>query len=220
MGSEERFVSYLDIPLQHSHPELLTAMRRGGSARRYLDLLSKAREQVDDIFLRSTFIVGFPGETSEHFEHLEAFVKEAKFDHLGAFGYSPEPGTPAAELEARLPPRIIRERHERLLEVQRPIALEGRRRLIGSTMTVLVEGAHPETEHLLVGRHHGQAPGIDGQILINDGFAPEGRLARVEISEAWADDLVGHIVGPVDDPAIIIGDAAAQLAVNAPAGAL
>jgi ribosomal protein S12 methylthiotransferase len=219
MGSEERFLSYLDIPLQHSHPEMLTAMRRGGSARRYLDLLSRAREQVDDIFLRSTFIVGFPGETAEHFEHLEAFVKEARFDHLGAFGYSPEPGTPAAELEARLPARIISERHERLLELQRPIALEQRRNLIGTTLTVLVEGTHPETEHLLVGRHHGQAPGIDGQVLINDGFAPGGRLATVEISEAWADDLVGHIVGPVDDPAIIVGDTANELAADAPAGA-
>ncbi len=219
MGTERRFLSYLDIPLQHSHPEILTAMRRGGSARRYLGLLDRAREQVDDIFLRSTFIVGFPGETEEHFSHLEAFIKQARFDHLGAFGYSPEPGTPGAELESRLPAATIKDRHQRLLEVQRPIALERRRRLIGTTMTVLVEGPHPETDHLLVSRHRGQAPGIDGRILINDGFAPAGRLASVEISEAWADDLVGHIVGPLDDPAIEIGMTADELALLLPAGA-
>ncbi len=197
MGAEERFVSYLDIPLQHSHPEILTAMRRGGSAEGYLRLLERARELAPDIFLRSTFIVGFPGETEEHFGHLLDFVERAELDHLGAFAYSPEPGTPAAELTAGQVTRAeARRRHRQLLEAQRPIALDRRQRLIGKRLPVLVEGVCEETEHLLQARHHGMAPDIDGRILVNDGTAPAGELAEVEITEAYADDLVGRIVGP------------------------
>jgi ribosomal protein S12 methylthiotransferase len=103
MGREERFCSYVDMPLQHSHREILRAMRRGGDGERYLAQLELARELVSDLFLRTTFIVGFPGETEEHFAHLVDFVERARFDHLGAFAYSPEPGTPAAELARRVP---------------------------------------------------------------------------------------------------------------------
>ncbi len=203
MGTEERFNSYVDIPLQHSHPDLLRAMRRGGSARRYRRMLEEARVLAPDIFLRTTFIVGFPGETEEHFEDLVQFVEDVRFDHLGAFVYSPEPGTPGADLPNPVPHHVARGRHRRLLEVQRPIALERRERLVGQTMKVLVEGVCEESEHLLQGRHHGMAPEIDGRILINDGVAPAGRLAEVEITEAFADDLVGRIVGPTGVPGIV-----------------
>jgi ribosomal protein S12 methylthiotransferase len=203
MGVEERFCSYLDMPLQHSHPEMLEAMRRGGRRERYLRLLARARELAPDIALRSTFIVGFPGETEERFEDLLAFVEEARFDHLGAFVYSPEPDTPAAALPGRVPRGVARRRHRRLLEAQKPIALESRRRLEGRRLRVLVEGPHPETEHLLQGRHQGQAPEIDGRILINDGAAPAGTLADVEVTRAYADDLVGRIVGPAGAPGVV-----------------
>ena len=196
MAAENRFVPYLDIPLQHSHPEILRAMRRGGSDGSYLRLLERARELVPDIWLRSTFIVGFPGERREHFEHLLSFVGQARFDHLGAFVYSREEGTPAAELGARVPLATARSRHQRLLEAQRPIALASRRRLVGRRLQVLVEGVCGESEHLLEGRHGGQAPEIDGRVLINDGTAPGGSLAEVEITDAWADDVVGRVVGP------------------------
>ncbi len=202
MGSERRFVSYLDMPLQHSHPEILRAMRRGGTARRYLALLERARELAPDVFLRSTFIVGFPGETREHFDHLLEFVREARLDHLGAFAYSPEPGTPSAELGRRVPRSTARRRHEELLEAQRPIALARRRRLVGRRLQVLVEGACSETEHLLEGRHHGMAPEIDGRLLINDGSASTPGFAEVEITAAYADDLVGRIVGPAGAPGV------------------
>ena len=195
MGAEERFCSYLDMPLQHSHGEILAAMRRGGDARRYLRLLERARELAPDVFLRSTFIVGFPGETEEHFQDLLAFVEQARFDHLGAFAYSPEDGTPGAALPGRVPKNTQRRRLRQILEAQRPIALAQRQRLMGRRMTVLVEGACEESEHLLQGRHAGQAPQIDGRVLINDGDAPAGALVEVEITEAFADDLVGHIVG-------------------------
>ena len=196
MGQEERFVSYIDMPLQHSHSEMLKAMRRGGNARRYLRQLEKARELAPDVFLRSTFIVGFPGETDEHFADLLDFVEAAELDHLGGFVYSPEPGTPGAELGGRVDEEIARQRYETLLERQRPISLARRQALVGQTLRVLVEGVCRESEHLLEGRHHGMAPEIDGRLLINDGFAPGGRLVDVEITEAFADDLVGRIVGP------------------------
>src|SRR3954469_16262211 len=195
MDSEERFCSYLDMPLQHSHGEILSAMRRGGDAKRYLRLLDRARELAPDVFLRSTFIVGFPGETEEHFRDLLDFIARARFDHLGAFAYSPEEGTPGAELKGRVPRNVQRRRLRQLLEAQKPIALAQRQRLVGRRMPVLVEGACEESEHLLQGRHHGMAPQIDGRVLLNDGAAPAGTLVEVEITEAYADDLVGHIVG-------------------------
>ena len=194
MAAEERFVPYLDIPLQHSHPEILRAMRRGGSAESYLRLLDRARELVPAISLRSTFIVGFPGERREQFEDLLAFVERARFDHLGAFVYSPEEGTPAGRLRGRVPNATARNRHRTLLEAQRPIALASRQRLVGRRLQVLVEGVCEESEHLLQGRHRGQAPEIDGRVLINDGTAPGGALAEVEITDAWPDDVVGRVV--------------------------
>jgi ribosomal protein S12 methylthiotransferase len=202
MGSEERFCSYIDMPLQHSHPDILRAMRRGGKAERYLRLLDRARELVPDIFLRTTFIVGFPGESEEHFEHLLGFVRSARFDHLGAFVYSPEPGTPAEKLPGRTPKSRGARRRARLLEAQEPIARELRERLVGRRLEVLVEGLCEETEHLLQARHHGMAPEIDGRILINDGRAPAGSFAEVEVSAAYADDLVAHIVGPEGSPGV------------------
>lgn len=220
MGREPRFASYMDIPLQHSHPEMLKAMRRAGGPERYLELLHRARELAPGISLRTTYIVGFPGETEEHFEHLKDFVRRARFDHLGAFVYSPEPGTPAEELAKRVPRSTARRRHEELLEVQRPIARSRRQRLVGRTLEVLVEGVCEETEHLLQGRHQGMAPEIDGRILINDGLAPAGSLAQVEISAAYADDLVGHIVGPEGAPGLEVAQMAetsAEVAESAPA---
>ncbi len=212
MGAEPRFCSYLDMPLQHSHGEILKAMRRGGDAGRYLRLLERARELVPDVFLRSTFIVGFPGETEEHFRDLLGFVERARLDHLGGFAFSPEPGTPAAALGESVPRPVARRRLRQLLAAQRPIALGARRRLVGRRLEVLVEGPSAESEHLLAGRHHGMAPEIDGQVLINDvepgalvaGGGPLGErpaLATVEITEAYAGDLVGRVVAPA--PAVL-----------------
>jgi ribosomal protein S12 methylthiotransferase len=194
MGTEPRCLSYLDIPLQHASGEVLRAMRRGGDARRYLRLLERARTLAPEVSLRTTFIVGFPGETEAHFQELLGFVREARFDHLGGFVYSPEEGTPGAALPGRVPRHVARRRHRQLLEAQRPIALASRRRLVGRRLEVLVEGVCEESEHLLQGRHAGQAPEIDGRVLIVDGTAPAGSLAEVKITEAHADDLVGRIV--------------------------
>jgi ribosomal protein S12 methylthiotransferase len=207
MGSEPRLCSYLDMPLQHTHPEVLKAMRRGGGPERYRWLLDQARELVPDVFLRTTFIVGFPGETEEHLEHLLGFVQAVEFDHLGAFVYSPEPGTPGEKLVGRVPGPVARRRRERLLAVQEPISRRRRERLVGQRMTVLVEGVCEETEHLLQARHQGMAPEVDGRILVNDGRAPAATLAQVEVSAAYADDLVAHVVGPVGAPGVVPAEA-------------
>jgi ribosomal protein S12 methylthiotransferase len=208
MGSEPRFLNYVDMPLQHSHPEILKRMRRGGSPERYLRLLERARTLVPDIFLRTTFIVGFPGETDEHFAHLLDFVGRIEFDHLGAFVYSAEEGTPAAGLDGTVPRAIAKRRWKRLLAVQKPIALRRRRALLGQRLEVLVEGACSESEHLLEGRHRGMAPEIDGRLLINDGFATPGTLVEVEITDAFPSDLVGRIVGPAGVPGVVPAPAA------------
>jgi ribosomal protein S12 methylthiotransferase len=216
MGQEPRFCSYLDMPLQHSHGQVLAAMRRGGDAKRYLRLLDRARELAPDVFLRSTFIVGFPGETEEHFRDLVAFVERARLDHLGAFAYSPEEGTPGAALGGRVPRHTARRRLRQLLEAQRPIALAQRRRLVGRRMTALIEGTCEESEHLLEARHHGMAPEIDGRILVTEvaeGMeAGAGSLVEIEITEAYADDLVARVVGP----AAMAGAQAAALPLAAP----
>lgn len=194
MGREERFCSYLDIPLQHADRRVLKRMRRAGSADRYLELVARARELARDIWLRTTFIVGFPGETEEEFENLRSFVGEARFDHLGVFRYSPEDGTRSAELPGRVPRLVTERRAQAVLETQRPIALARRQSLVGRRLPVLVEGPCDETDLLLQGRHQGLAPEIDGRVLINDGFAEPGTIAEVEITEAHADDVVGRII--------------------------
>jgi ribosomal protein S12 methylthiotransferase len=208
MGSERRFVAYLDIPLQHSHPAVLRRMRRGGSPERYQRTLEKARALAPDMSLRTTFIVGFPGESDEEFEHLLDFVGKVEFDHLGAFVFSAEEGTPAAQLDGAVPRAVALRRHRRLLARQKPIALRRRKALVGRRLEVLVEGVCDESEHLLQGRHRGMGPDCDGRLLLNDGFAPAGTLVEVEITDAFPSDLVGRIVGPVDAPGVIPAPAA------------
>ncbi|MYB20469.1 MAG: 30S ribosomal protein S12 methylthiotransferase RimO [Holophagales bacterium] len=220
MASEPRVASYLDMPLQHSDREVLRAMRRGGSADRYRRIFERARELDPEMSLRTTFIVGFPGEDEAAFERLLGFVSEVRFDHLGAFVYSPENDTPSASLPDQVPRRIAEERKARLLELQRCIALERRGRLVGRTLPMLIEGPCEETEHLLQARHQGLAPEVDGRILINDvagdgeatpGLAAftSGRIVDVEITDAFADDSVGRIVG-FDAAASTAGSATAE----------
>ncbi|MGH2669533.1 MAG: 30S ribosomal protein S12 methylthiotransferase RimO, partial [bacterium] len=210
LAKAEKILPYLDLPLQHINDTMLRRMQRRVTRAQTEDLLARLRAAVPGLVLRTTFIVGFPGETEEHFEHLLRFVEEVRFDHLGAFVYSPEEGTPGAELSGRVPRRVARRRWETLLALQRGIALERRQRLVGRRLTALVEGVCEETEHLLQARHHGMAPEVDGRLLLNDGFAPAGTFATVEITDAFADDLVGRIldVASAGDAAGGLGNAA------------
>jgi ribosomal protein S12 methylthiotransferase len=194
MARCERVVPYVDMPLQHAHSETLRRMRRGGSAASHLKLLDRFRETLPQATLRTTFIVGFPGESEEEFEALLAFVNDTRFDHVGVFTYSHEERTPAIELDDDVPSAIKEHRRERLMAAQQAIVLERNAMLIGERREVLVEGPHPETEHLLVGRMASQAPDVDGQVIINDGVASPGSFMTVELTETAGYDLVGRIV--------------------------
>lgn len=196
MAACPRVVPYLDLPLQHAHPEILRAMGRGGSADAFLRLLERARRTVPGLAVRSTFIVGFPGEGRGHFRLLSDFVKEARFDHLGVFTYSREEGTTAYPLGDPVDVRTKRRRQEQLLALQQGVSYEKNLARVNQRVLVLVDGVCEETEHLLEGRLPTQAPDVDGKVLLNDGFAPPGTLARVRITEAHPYDLVGEILGP------------------------
>jgi ribosomal protein S12 methylthiotransferase len=196
MARGRRILDYVDLPLQHAEAGVLRRMRRGGSAETHLQLLARFRAAMPEATLRSTFLVGFPGETEEDFAALLEFVREARFDHLGVFTYSHEEGTPAFGLADDVPEPVKRERRDRLMACQQGIAFARNRERIGRREEVLVEGAHPETEHLLVGRLRAQAPEVDGQVLINDGTARPGEFVTVRLTDTAGYDLVGGILGP------------------------
>lgn len=195
MAALPRVVDYVDLPLQHAHPAMLKRMRRGGSGETHLKLLDRFRAAMPDGALRSTFIVGFPGETEDEFAALLEFVDAARFDHLGVFTYSHEESTPAYTAVDDVPTEVKESRRDRLMELQRGIATAANEGRVGRTVEVLVEGAHAETEHLLVGRTRGQALDVDGQVLINDGQAAAGSFVRVELTDVAGYDLVGRITG-------------------------
>ena len=194
MAETQACAKYLDMPLQHADPQVLKAMARGGGAAGFLKLLAKARAIVPGVFIRSNFIVGFPPETEESFERLRAFVEEARFEHVGVFTYSQEEGTPAYALGDPVAKRSKQRRKRILMELQQKISRSKNRALEGRTLEVLVEGAHEETSLVIKGRHQGQAPEIDGNVLIVSGEPQVGSLQQVKITKGHAYDLVGEIV--------------------------
>jgi ribosomal protein S12 methylthiotransferase len=198
MGREARFVSYCDIPLQHVSANVLQKMRRPGSPSEYRDMISRMRELVPDISLRTTFITGHPGETPKDFGELYDFVEWARFDQMGVFCYSPEESTPAAKM-GELPTRKTAERRSaKLMELQQQISLERNRERIGCQFDAIVTGIFPESELLFEGRIVGQAPEIDGKLLVNDGHeivTAFPQFVRVEINDAHPYDVVGGVVG-------------------------
>ncbi|HYR28184.1 MAG TPA: 30S ribosomal protein S12 methylthiotransferase RimO [Thermoanaerobaculia bacterium] len=198
MGREPRFASYCDIPLQHVSANVLQRMRRPGSPKEYREMIARMRELVPDITLRTTFITGHPGETPKDFGELHDFVEWAQFDNMGAFVYSPEDSTLAARM-TDIPTRKTAERRRaKLMELQQKIALSRNELKVGQTFDAIITGVCDETEHLLEGRLAGQAPEIDGRLLINDGIDLLSKelpaFARVEITEAHPYDLVGSII--------------------------
>ena len=200
MAREPRFVPYVDIPLQHVSREILSRMRRGGDAKGYLSMIEKMRKRVPGIAIRTTFIVGFPGETNDNFRELCEFVREVEFENLGAFTYSPEPASGAEPLGDPVPSEVKAERRDFLLSLQQPIARKKSRALKGRTLEVLVEGECRETEHLLEGRTAAMAPEIDGRVLINelaDFPVRAGDLVLAKVTEAHTSDLVAKVVGKV-----------------------
>jgi ribosomal protein S12 methylthiotransferase len=194
MAVEDRFLSYLDIPLQHASRKVLKAMKRGGDARSYRSMIDRARAKVPELTLRTTFIVGFPGEGEDEFAELMEFVRDMRFDHLGAFSYSWQEENPGAALGDPVPEEEKLRRHRLLMEAQQEISLNHNQALVGKTLPALVAGPLAEMELLLEARLQRQAPEIDGRLLINDGSALPGSLVEVEITDAHAYDTVGRII--------------------------
>jgi ribosomal protein S12 methylthiotransferase len=198
LASEPKAVKYLDIPLQHASRNVLKLMRRGGTRQSLENLIKKVRERVPEITIRTTFIVGFPGETDADFEELLTFVKNCEFDNVGVFCYSDEEGTPAFDLPNKVPVKVAKQRRARLMKEQAKISKRKTAAKIGSTVRAIFEGVSRESDLLWQARHEGQAQEIDGYILINDApenFKPEiGAFYRVEITDAHDYDLIGRIV--------------------------
>ncbi len=194
IAEEPRIVKYLDMPLQHSSDRLLRAMKRGRDSVFLRELLARLRARIPGLALRTSLIVGLPGETEGDFDDLLRFVEEQRFERLGVFEFSPEEGTPAAEMARQVPDEVKRARFERIMEVQQRISREHQRAMVGRRVEVLVEGRAEETEHLLAGRHAQQAPEIDGLTYVNDGVAYPGEIVTVEVTDAAEYDLVGRVV--------------------------
>ncbi|HEY0879987.1 MAG TPA: 30S ribosomal protein S12 methylthiotransferase RimO [Archangium sp.] len=194
MATEKKIARYLDMPLQHASDKLLLSMKRGRDSKFLKELLAKLRARVPGLVMRTSMIVGMPGETEEDFEMLKEFVKEQRFERLGVFQYSDEEGTAAFSYENKVPKQTIERRWREVMAIQKRINREQNKKLVGQRIEVLVEGPSEESEHLLVGRHEGQAPEIDGQVYINDGLAYPGEFVTLEITEAHDYDLVGKVV--------------------------
>ena len=200
MAREDRFLSYVDIPLQHVARNVLSKMKRGGDPDSYRAMIERMRSIVPDLAVRSTFIVGFPGETEADFLDMASFVEDMKLDNVGVFPYSPEPGSGAEPLGDTVPADVKEFRRETVMSLQQPIAQAKNRARKGKVFEALLEGPCSETDLLLEGRIRAQAPEIDGRMLINDvpeGWAPRiGELVRVRVTKTHAYDLIGTIVGP------------------------
>jgi ribosomal protein S12 methylthiotransferase len=191
---EPKVCKYLDIPIQHISDPILKAMKRRSSEQQIRDLIVKLRSEIPGIALRTSLIVGFPGETVEDFTTLTQFVEQTQFDRLGVFCYSKEEGTPAAEMPEQVTERVKRERHRKLMRAQARLSFRRNRSLIGTIEQVIVEGFSEETELLLKGRSSRQAPDIDGQVYITSGNANVGDIVTLKITDSSDYDLIGEII--------------------------
>lgn len=192
MASDERVCRYVDLPLQHAHPEVLRRMRRPTDVDAVKRLLERLRSAMPDVAIRTAFIVGYPGESEAQFEALLQFVREMRLDHVGAFTYSPEPGTPAYALTPAVPEAVKEERRGLLMEAQQAISLAIHQSLVGREMDVLVEGLG---DGVTVGRTYRDAPEVDGLALLR-GEHPVGRILRARVVEGLEYDLMMEAVEP------------------------
>ena len=198
IASHEKICSYMDVPLQHASPSVLKRMKRGGGAEVFLRSIEKMRRVIPDLTLRTSFIVGFPGETEKEFEELCDFVREAEFDWMGAFSYSDQEGAGAFDLNKKLADREIERRRKHLMSIQRQISRKKKKALVGREFDLLLEGESEESELLLEGRTSMHAPEIDGKVFLNEvpeGLNPKpGEFYRCQITEAHDYDLVAKIL--------------------------
>jgi ribosomal protein S12 methylthiotransferase len=198
IARHEKICSYVDIPLQHASASVLKRMKRGGGADVFLRLIAKMRGIVPGLTLRTSFIVGFPGETEKEFDELCAFVREGQFDWMGTFAYSDQEGAAAYSHDKKLSPREIERRRKHLMGIQRQISRKKKKALVGREFDLLLEGESEESELLLEGRTAMHAPEIDGRVFVND--FPEvmtprsGEFYRCQVTAAHDYDLVARIV--------------------------
>ncbi|MCS7264835.1 MAG: 30S ribosomal protein S12 methylthiotransferase RimO [Armatimonadetes bacterium] len=195
MAESEKVAHYIDIPLQHSHIDILRAMQRGGDDQTYARLIERLRSAIPDIAIRTTFIVGFPGETDKHFEHLLKFVKAMRFDRLGVFTFSPEEGTPAFQLANQVPKKVAEERRHLLLSTQREISLQRNKNFVGKSLEVVIE-RWDGSKGFYEARSQYEAPEIDGVVKVKahstDGLL--GKFVNVKVTKALHYDLVAEFV--------------------------
>jgi ribosomal protein S12 methylthiotransferase len=198
IAAHENICPYIDVPLQHASAAVLKRMKRGGGAGVFLRSLQEMRRTIPGVTLRTSFIVGFPGETESDFDQLCDFVRQAQFDWMGVFGYSDEEGSPAHALDGKVPSAEIERRRKRLMRLQRQISRRKKRSLVGTRCQLLVEGVSSETELLLEGRTAMHAPEIDGKVFVNDtgdlGDIRAGEFYTCEITEAHEYDLVARLL--------------------------
>jgi ribosomal protein S12 methylthiotransferase len=191
-------VKYIDMPLQHASRNVLKRMKRGSSGDFFLKLIEQVRKTIPGVAIRTSMIVGFPGESQADFEELCQFVEAAKFDRLGVFKYSDEETSHSFALDQKVDGRSINNRQRKLMAIQRKISRKANQALVGREFPILIEGVSSETDLLWQGRLPGQAPEIDGVCLINDvsdGALAKGQIRRIRISEAHDYDLVGEVFG-------------------------
>src|SRR5271167_666252 len=198
IASSDKICSYMDVPLQHASAPVLKRMKRGGGADLFLRSISKMRRAIPGLTLRTSFIVGFPGETEKEFEELCDFVREAQFDWMGTFSYSDQEGGDAYGLDMKVPVREIERRRKHLMSIQRQISKKKKKELVGEEFDLLLEGTSEETDLLMEGRTSMHAPEIDGKVFVND-FPAEitpqpGEFYRCQITEAHDYDLVARIL--------------------------
>ncbi|MBP5200545.1 MAG: 30S ribosomal protein S12 methylthiotransferase RimO [Schwartzia sp.] len=197
IASEPKLVKYVDLPLQHADDALLKKMRRADTRASMEALLAKLRARIPGVAIRSTFIVGFPGETDEQFAALYSFLEEQRFDKAGIFTYSAEDGTPAAKLPGRMSEDVMQARYHELMSLQCKISEEVNRSLEGKVLDVLVEGREAEQENVAYGRSYREAPEVDGQVFIEGcGDAQPGDMMRVRVSQGFTYDVVGEPTEP------------------------
>lgn len=193
-AKEEKIVKYLDIPVQHGSNSLLKRMNRVVTREEIIATVTKLRSMVPGVAIRTSVMVGFPGETEAEFEDLKSLVKQLKFEHLGCFTYSQEEGTVAGRMADQLDESIKQQRMEEIMEIQKEISREKLRRFVGKRIPVLVAGPSEESEFVWQGRMSVQAPEVDGLVYLNDGPVKAGQIQMVEITDSYEYDLVGRVV--------------------------
>jgi len=195
VAGEERICPYLDIPIQHIDAQILQRMGRKPSGKETRALVNRIKKEYPAIHLRTTLMVGFPGEGAREFKELVDFVREAEFTHLGVFTYSPEEGTKAARMKGRPSTEVAEERRARIMELQQGIAWKKNKAMIGSMVPVLIDGTRAGPKGILQGRTPFQAPEVDGVVHITKGRATIGEIVTVKITQAGPYDLMGEIEG-------------------------